>query len=96
MTDLKVTPAALSAAAASLKQESQHIEAVLAGLEQEVNRLRGNWDGAAQAAYDVAQREWSLTFAHMKTVLANIAQATERIGENYVETDKRSAKLFQR
>jgi WXG100 family type VII secretion target len=96
MADLKVSPAALSAASAALKQESQRIEAALAGLEQEVNRLRGNWDGAAQVAYDVAQREWSTTFAHMKSVLASIADATEQIGENYVETDHRSAKLFKR
>ncbi|MCX6502521.1 MAG: WXG100 family type VII secretion target [Microbacterium sp.] len=96
MADLKVSPEGLSAAAAALKQESARIEAVLAGLEQEANRLRGNWDGAARVAYDLAQREWSTTFAHMKSVLASIAEATQQIGENYVEADKRSAKLFRR
>ena len=96
MADLKVSPAGLHAASVALRQESQRIEAVLAGLEQEANRLRGDWDGAARGAYDLAQREWSTTFAHMKQVLASIAQATERIGEEYVETDAQSAKLFLR
>ena len=96
MADLSVSPAELSAASASLKAESQRIEAALRGLEQEANRLRGAWDGTARVAYDNAQREWSATFEHMKNVLASIAAATQQIADNYVEADKRSAKLFQR
>ena len=43
-----------------------------------------------------AQRAWSMEFEHMKTVLARIASATESIAEDYVTTDRNSAKLFQR
>ncbi|WP_159501992.1 WXG100 family type VII secretion target [Microbacterium sp. 18062] len=96
MADLSVSPAALSASAAELRRESQRIEAALRSLEQEANRLRGSWDGAARVAYDNAQRQWSATFEHMKTVLASIATATAQISENYVETDRKSAKLFRR
>ncbi|MEV7694365.1 WXG100 family type VII secretion target [Microbacterium sp. NPDC089189] len=96
MADLSVSPAALSASAAELRRESQRIEIALRTLEQEANRLRGTWDGAARVAYDNAQREWSLTFEQMKSVLATIAGATENIATNYVETDRNSAKLFRR
>lgn len=95
MSDLRVSPAGLSEASQALRSESQRIEGALLGLEQEANRLRANWDGAAKIAYDNAQREWSASFAEMKQVLASIANATQQIAENYVETDKRNAKLFR-
>jgi WXG100 family type VII secretion target len=96
MADMSVSPAALTASAAQLRSESQRIEAALRSLEQEANRLRGNWDGAARVAYDNAQRQWSVTFEQMKAVLASIASATEQISDGYVDTDRRSAKLFTR
>jgi len=96
MADLSVSPAALTASAAELRKESQRIEAALRNLEQEANRLRGNWDGAARVAYDNAQRQWSATFEQMKSVLASIATATENISDNYVETDRNAAKHFRR
>lgn len=96
MADMSVSPAALTESAAQLRRESQRIEVALRALEQEANRLRGNWDGAARVAYDNAQRQWSSTFEQMKAVLANIAAATENISDGYVETDRTSAKLFRR
>lgn len=96
MGDLSITPAPLTASAGELRRESQRIEGALRALEQEANRLRGNWDGAARVAYDNAQRAWSMEFEHMKAVLANIASATESIAEDYVTTDRNAAKLFQR
>ena len=96
MADIRVSPAALGEASVALRTESRRIEQALAGLEAEANRLRGNWDGAARDAYDAAQRERSTTFAQMKDVLGSIATATQQIADDYVETDRRSAKLFQR
>ncbi|MBA8815028.1 WXG100 family type VII secretion target [Microbacterium halimionae] len=94
MPDLNVSPEALTASAGELRRESQRIEAALRSLEQEAARLRGSWDGAARVAYDNAHREWSTTFEQMKSLLGSIATATEQISENYVETDRNSAKLF--
>jgi WXG100 family type VII secretion target len=94
MSDLRVTPAALHAASDRLRSESARIEAALRALEQEANRLRGNWDGAARVAYDNAQAQWSVTQEHMKNVLARIATATSEIADDYVQTDKQSAKRF--
>jgi 6 kDa early secretory antigenic target len=95
MADLRVTPAALHAAAARLRSESARIEAALRGIETEAGRLRASWDGASRLAYDQAQREWSLTFEQMKDVLRSIANATDGIADDYVETDKRSADRFR-
>jgi WXG100 family type VII secretion target len=94
MSDIHVTPEALRAASERLLTESGRINSALRELEQEANRLRGNWDGAARVAYDNAQSQWSVTQEHMKDVLARIAKATSNIADDYVETDKRSAQRF--
>ena len=94
MADLRVTPAAMHAAAGRLRTESARIETALHGIESEAGTLRANWDGAAQAAYDAAQLQWSATFHAMKQTLHNIATATEGIADDYIETDLRSAKRF--
>lgn len=94
MGDLRVTPEALHSASERLRTESARIEGALRGLEQEANRLRGNWDGAARVAYDNAQAQWSVTFEQMRAALASIASATSQIADDYVETDRRSARLF--
>lgn len=95
MADLKVTPEALHAAADRLRAESARIDNALRGLETEITRLRGSWDGAAQAAYDTAQHRWAVTFEHMKTVLQQISTATDDIANDYVTTDRHSAKAFR-
>ena len=94
MSDLRVTPEALHDAAGRLRAESARIDSALRGLEGEVTRLRGSWDGAAQAAYDSAQHRWAVTFEQMKTVLQQISTATDDIADDYVTTDRRSAARF--
>jgi len=94
MSDLRVTPEALHAAASQLRSESARIEAALRGLEAEATRLRDQWDGAAQVAYDNAHREWSTTFEDMKNVLRRISNATDGIADDYVSTDRASAARF--
>lgn len=95
MSDLRVSPEALHGAAGRLRAESARIEAALRGLEAEAGRLRADWDGAAQVAYDTAHRQWSATFEGMKENLRRISTATDDIAEGYVTTDRRSAKAFQ-
>ncbi|WP_431071496.1 WXG100 family type VII secretion target [Microbacterium phyllosphaerae] len=45
-------------------------------LDSEVARLKSGWDGQAQRAHDQAQREWSVSIASMKALLA---EATRRL-----------------
>lgn len=94
MEDLRVTPESLHAAAARLRSESARIDAALGSLDAEVTRLRGQWEGAAQSAYDTAQRQWTTTLEHMRDVLSRIANATDGIADDYVSTDRASATRF--
>jgi 6 kDa early secretory antigenic target len=95
MSDLRVAPEALHASAAQLRTESARIEGALRSLEGEVSRLRGDWDGAAQVAYDQAQSQWSVTLEAMKVALRRISDATDGIADDYVDSDRASAKRFQ-
>lgn len=94
MTDLRVTPDALHASAARLRGESARIASALQGLDAEAARLRGQWDGSAQVAYDNAHREWTATLAQMNGALARISRATDGIADDYVSTDRASAARF--
>lgn len=94
MPDLKTQPEDLHAAADELRSESKRLASVLAGLEQEAARLREQWDGGAREAYDRAQREWSITFDKMASLLARISAATDAIADRYTDADARSATLF--
>lgn len=94
MSDLRVSPEALYAAAERLRTESARMESALRGLESEGNRLRSGWDGAAQVAFDNAHHQWSVTFEGMKETLRRISTATVDIADGYIDTDKASARRF--
>lgn len=94
MSDLRVTPEALHSAAGRLRAESARIDATLGGLDAEVSRLRGQWEGMAQVAYNNAQHQWSATLEQMRDVLQRIANATDSIADDYVSADRASAARF--
>ncbi|WP_165801213.1 WXG100 family type VII secretion target [Microbacterium testaceum] len=95
MSDLRVTPESLHATAARLRAESARIDAALGGLDAEVTRLRGQWEGSAQGAYDSAQRQWSATLEQMRDALHRIANATDSMADDYVSADRASAARFR-
>ncbi|WP_295829286.1 WXG100 family type VII secretion target [uncultured Microbacterium sp.] len=94
MSDFRVTPESLHAAAARLRSESARIDSTLSGLDSEVARLRGQWEGAAQTAYNNAQQQWSATLEQMRDVLQRISNATDSIADDYVSADRASAARF--
>lgn len=94
MSDLRVTPEALHAAAGRLRAESARIDSALAGLDAEVSRLRGEWEGTAQVAYNNAQQQWSTTLEQMRDALQRISTATDDIADDYVSADRASAARF--
>lgn len=94
MSDLRVTPESLHAAAGRLRAESARIDAALSGLDAEVSRLRGEWEGTAQVAYNNAQQQWSATLEQMRDALHRISSATDNIADDYVTADRASAARF--
>ena len=96
MSDFRVTPESLHAAAARLRSESARIDSTLSGLDSEVTRLRGQWEGAAQAGVTgaIGPPLWSATLEQMRDVLQRISNATASIADDYVSADRASAARF--
>jgi 6 kDa early secretory antigenic target len=94
MQSMSVTPAQVHALAGQIRNGASGIKSQLDTLESEVNKLRGAWDGGAQAAYDEAQRKWTQSLTALQTLLEQIAGKTDEIADTYVSSDKSSAGRF--
>jgi 6 kDa early secretory antigenic target len=70
------------------------IKSQLDQLDGEVAKLRGSWSGAAQQAYDEAQRKWNQSITDMQQLLGNIATQTEHVAAGYDQTDAKAAGYF--
>ena len=89
--DFEVTTESLQNIANTLRGEGGRIGDALATLETAVSKLEGQWDGAAQTAYQEAQAEWTKRFADMKALLASISAATDNIAAGYDNADAAAA-----
>jgi len=89
--DFEVTTESLHNIANTLRGEGGRIGTALSTLETAVAKLEGQWDGAAQAAYQKAQAEWTTRFADMKALLAAISEATDDIATGYDNADAAAA-----
>lgn len=89
--EFEVTTESLHNIATTLRSEGTRIGDALSTLETAVAKLEGQWDGAAQTAYQNAQTEWTARFADMKALLATIASNTDAIATGYDDADAAAA-----
>lgn len=94
MQSMSVKPEQVVALAGQIRTGSNGIKSQLEQLDGEVSKLRGSWNGAAQAAYDDAQRKWTQSLTALNTLLEQISQKTEEMSHGYVSSDKSSAGRF--
>jgi WXG100 family type VII secretion target len=91
---MSVSPARVNDLAGQIRSGAIVIREDLNTLESKINPVRESWSGAAQAAYDDAQRKWNKELAEMQQLLENIASKTEQISAGYTDTDSQAAKRF--
>lgn len=94
MESLRVDPSRLQALSESLQNNSKNIEAALETLDSKIDKLRAEWSGESQAAYDEAQRRWNEQLTEMNRILSTISTKTSEIASAYVATDAAAAKRF--
>ena len=94
MGAMSVSPAKVNELAAGIRNGANQIREDLNTLESKLAPVRESWSGAAQAAYDEAQRKWSRELGEMQQLLENIASKTEQISSGYSDTDSQAAKRF--
>ncbi|MCL2849833.1 MAG: WXG100 family type VII secretion target [Micrococcales bacterium] len=89
-----IQSSAVNALGECFRTEATGIQGDLDNLDAKVRQVLGQWDGAAQAAYQTAQADWTKKMAEMQTCLMNISTRVGQIVESYNDADRRGANLF--
>ena len=92
--DFQVNYGALDGAAADIKTGANNLQNCLDDLEGTLNKLRSNWEGKTQEAYDAAQRQWNQGLEGLKDVLTRTSNAVDSARSNYQQTDQSNAARF--
>ena len=92
--DFQVSYGALDAAATDIKGGANTLQQCLDDLEGTLNKLRSNWEGKTQEAYDAAQRQWNQGLEGLKDVLTRTSAAVDSARDNYQSTDQSNAARF--
>lgn len=86
----------------SLNQASQDISAALGKLrgsldtlESDAAKLVATWEGDAQAAYGVRQRQWRAAANDLAQMLTDIRAALDESAQHYHSTEKKNVGMFQ-
>ncbi|MGN8026714.1 WXG100 family type VII secretion target [Microbacterium sp. 22242] len=95
MQSMSVRPESVTQLSGEIRRGAGGIRTELDKLESEVTKLRGSWSGAAQQAYDEAQRKWTRSLTELQQLLEQIATKTQEMSHEYVSRDNSSAKRFQ-
>ena len=74
--DFQVNYGTLDAAAADIKNGANNLQNCLDHLVGTLDKLRSNWEGQTQEAYEVAQRQWNEGLDGLRDVL--LARTTRR------------------
>lgn len=92
--DIKVSFAAIATLASDIQRESAEVQNHLDTLESEASRLRANWDGQAQMAFDSAKRDWDKEMENMHVILTDLSGKVDDAGAQYRATEARNASRF--
>jgi len=84
----------LDSASQDLKRASERLQAVLDGLNHELDARREQWSGSAQGAYLVARAQWDAALRDMRELLFAIGSAVDQANQAYRDADARGRDLF--
>lgn len=89
-----VQPGQLESLGAEIGSGAKNIATELNTLDSKVKTLEGAWDGAAKEAYAQTQAECQKRLDTIQQILAQIAQMTQTISQQYSQTDTHAAGYF--
>ena len=91
---LVVNFGALTQATVDIKKAISTLESSLSQLESDAQPLVDTWGGQAREAYELRQRRWSQSSAHLQAILRKIEVAVQDSADDYLATEKRATQLF--
>ena len=93
-SQLLVNHDGLDAAATDLKQASERLQALLDGLNHDLDARRESWSGSAQDSYLAARAQWDAALHDMRELLFAIGSAVDQANQAYRSADARGRALF--
>lgn len=91
---IRVNHAALDQAAQDMHRAVKEIDDRMDLLESELQPLRNDWSGSAQATYTQAKAAWDAAINEMKDLLDRSSRTVYESNAQYAATDKRGADYF--
>jgi WXG100 family type VII secretion target len=92
---LLVNHGSLDQASQDLYNAVKAIDNRMNQLETELNPLKSDWAGNAQAAYTVAKSKWDTAIAEMMQLLSDTSTTVGQSNADYHAADVRGANQFQ-
>lgn len=92
---LRVQHSALDQAAADMHQTVKDIDDRINRLESELEPLRSQWAGHAQAAYTRAKATWDRAILEMRDLLDESHRTVYESNAEYQAVDRRGAARFE-
>lgn len=88
---VRVDPAVMRSAAASLSGAAEQLSGQLAQLDDQVGRLLGGWQGASGTAFGAAWELWHRGAREVELGLSTLAHLVGEAGDAYAGNEARSA-----
>ncbi|MER5180198.1 WXG100 family type VII secretion target [Streptomyces sp. NPDC002896] len=93
--ELAVKYGSLDALATELGNQAKKLEGDLEALKRAVVEVTSGWEGEAQRAFAVQQKEWDKHATGIHQALVSIAQKVHQAGGDYRAGDLKGASYFQ-
>jgi len=94
-TGYTMTTARVRDLSAALSHAADDLQERLDELDGELSRLEPAWTGEASRAYHSAQREWAVSMARLKTLLAEAGVRSGRALDRHLEARERVKGLWK-
>lgn len=91
---IRVNFTSMEAAADSIDQSANRIQAQLEALQQYTNRATGAWDGSARDAYHRLQQDWDRTQGELIRNLRRIANALRESRTRFHSLEARNTSIM--
>jgi early secretory antigenic target protein ESAT-6 len=92
---LVVNFASLHKASEDIQKALNALHTQLGQLDTDARPLVSTWQGDAQQAYEVRQKQWSTASQDLQAMLRDIKSAVDESASDYLHTEKRNTGMFQ-
>ncbi len=92
---IRMTPETMKERAGQYRTESDNVGEIITNLDNLLEALREEWEGAASAAYAEKYGELRPAFTDAQNLLIDIASALDKTAEAVAATDEQIANQFK-